>query len=158
METILPALLLCNWFFLGNKVWLGTRNWEAATCMKSVSSCLCADRNFSPCIHALKCMFKKSLFLARKTSKSRIHIRSCHMLPKAKIVFKNCWWNKPIPGKTQQWKLSLPKPKTVGSLSTMSVLFFTFRRMCKMVLRNSISFLFKDSFEGFRKPFKLLRT
>ena len=68
--------------------------------MKSVSSCLCAVQIFSPCIHALRSMLKKSSFVASKTSIaiSRYHIRSCRMLLKAKIVFKNCWWNKPIPG------------------------------------------------------------
>ena len=79
-------------FFFRKKISLGARNCEAATCMKSVSSCLCAVQIFSPCIHYLRSMLKKSSFVASKTSMaiSRYHIRSCHMLPKSKTVFKNC--------------------------------------------------------------------
>ena len=69
LETPLPAPLLWNGvIFLGKKIWLGTRDWESATCMKSVSSCLCAVWNFYPCIHALRLMLKKSSFVVRNKS------------------------------------------------------------------------------------------
>ena len=76
--------------FIHKKILLETRNCEAATSMKSVSSCLCAVQISSPCTHALRLMLKKSSFVVRKASISRFYIRSCHMLLKPKVVFKNC--------------------------------------------------------------------
>ena len=60
--------------------------------------------------------------------KYRFYIQSCHMLLKSKVVFKNCC-NKTLIWYDPQWKLSLQKPNTVGTLSAKSILFLRWRRV-----------------------------
>ena len=106
---------------------------------------------------------------ARKPSISRYHIRSCHMLPKSKIVFKKCCWNRPIPGKTHgnyhcKTKYSryfVRNVSTFLSLRASLATGTTGLSISKTVQSNvHIPFHLRSKLrsKGFRKPCKLLLT
>ena len=111
------------------------------------------------------------VYLAPKASVSRYHIRSCHMLTKSKIVFKKCWWKKPIPGNTQQWKFSLQNQMQEVLCQQCQYLFSSLRAslatgtqdlsISKTVQNiRQITFHLRSKIrsKSFGKSFKLLRT
>ena len=163
METILPAPLLCNRVFFCVRKSDSER--ETARLPHVYKGFQVAFMQFSASMFLLK----KSSLVARKIVISKYHIRSCHMLPKSKVVFKKCCWNRPIPGtthgnyrcKTKCSRYFVHNVSTFLSLRASLATGTTGLSISKTVQSNvHIPFHLRSKIrsKGFRKPFKLLRT